>query len=174
MRNSPWSWLGDAQITIDSLESKTNELSSLHDAECCIITSTKLTKLEELVLELQSKINDDQIKVEIGNIMLNLPHSGKKWKGTWNAKRFYSLAYTTVPKCSAKYLQMVIPMIIAAFFHDINISRFYNNEDLRFVANLTPCDKMLDECVVFLNREYIFYRISTYIQAGAMGHLSHD
>ena len=89
MRNSPWSWLGDAQITIDSLESKTNELSSLHDAECCIITSTKLTKLEELVLELQSKINDDQIKVEIGNIMLNLPHSGKKWKGTWNAKRFY-------------------------------------------------------------------------------------
>ena len=115
--------LGNAQITIDSLESRSIELSSCHDSEIHIIT-VKLTKLEELVTEMKSKINYDQIKVKIRNIMLNLPHSTKKWKGTWNAKRYYSLAYTTIPKCSAKYLQMVIPIIIAAFFHDIDISQF--------------------------------------------------
>ena len=55
----------------------------------------------------------------------------------------------------------------------IDIAKYYKDEDLRFIANLTPCDKMLDECV-YLNREYIFYRISTYFEKGAMGHLSHD
>ena len=79
--------LGNAQITIDSLESRSIELSSCHDSEIHIIT-VKLTKLEELVTEMKSKINYDQIKVKIRNIMLNLPpHSAKKWKETWNAKR---------------------------------------------------------------------------------------
>ena len=78
--------LGNAQITIDSLESHSIELSSCHDSEICIITA-KLSKLEELVTEMKSEINNDQIKVKIGNIMLNLPpHSAKKWKETWNAK----------------------------------------------------------------------------------------
>ena len=87
--------LGNAQITNESLEFKIHELSSLHDSEIRIIT-VKLTKLEELVLQLKLKINEDRHKVNIGSIMLNLPESGKKWKGTCNSKRYYSLAYTTM------------------------------------------------------------------------------
>ena len=45
--------------------------------------------------------------------MLNLPNFGRKWKGTWNARRYYSLAYTIIPGCSAKYLHMAIPIIVA-------------------------------------------------------------
>ena len=68
---------------------------------------------------------------------------------------------------------MAIPIIIGSFFHDIDIMRYFNIDDLWFILNLTPCDKKLDECV-YLNREYIFYKISTYIECGEMGHLIHD
>ena len=105
--------------------------------------------------------------------MLNLPNLGRKWKGTWNARRYHSLVYTIIPGCSVKYLQMAIPSIIGDFFHDIKFTRYLKIDDLQFIVNLTPCDKKLDECV-YLNRKYIFYKISTYIESGAMGHLSHD
>ena len=68
---------------------------------------------------------------------------------------------------------MAIPIIIGAFFRDIDTTRYFKSNDLLFISKLTPCDKKLDECV-YLNREYIFYKISTYIGSGAMGHLIHD
>ena len=81
--------------------------------------------------------------------------------------------YTIITVWSEKYLQIAIPIITGAFIHDIDITRYFNSKDLQFIANLTPCDKILDKCV-YLNREYIFYRISTYIESGSMGHFSHD
>ena len=100
-------------------------------------------------------MRQDGDKVKLGETMLNLPNIGRKWKGTWTARRYYSLAYTIIPGCSAKYLQMAIPSIIGAFFHGIDITRYLKSEDLRFISNLTPCDKKIDECV-YLNRKYIF------------------
>ena len=67
---------------------------------------------------------------------------------------------------------MSIPSIIGALFHDINIKKYFKSDDLRFIANKKPCDKKLDKCV-YLNRD-CFYKISTYIESGAMGNLSHD
>ena len=78
-----------------------------------------------------------------------------------------------IPGWSTKYLQMATPIIIGAFFHNINIMRYFNSDDLWFITNLTPRDKKWDECD-YLNREYIYYTISTYIESGAMGNLSHD
>ena len=89
--------------------------------------------------------------------MLNLPNIGRKWKVTYNSCRYYSLAHTIIPSCSLKYLQMVIPIIIGAFFHDIDTTRYSNSNNLTFIANLTPCNKILDECA-YLNREYILYK----------------
>ena len=51
---------------------------------------------------------------------------------------------------------MAIPIIIGALFHDTKIMRYFNREDLRFITNLTPCNKILDE-YVYLNREYIYF-----------------
>ena len=94
--------------------------------------------------------------------MVNLPNIGRNWKWAWNARRYYSLAYMIIPDCPEKYLQMAIPIIIGAFFHDIDITRYFNSNDLWFIANLTQRDKKVEDCV-YLNREYIFYKILTYI-----------
>ena len=54
---------------------------------------------------LEEQVKADEEKVKIGTMILNLPTLAKKWKGTWNARRYYSLAaYTIIPGCSAKYL----------------------------------------------------------------------
>ena len=87
--------------------------------------------------------------------MLNLPNLGRKWKVTWNTRRYYSLAYTIITGCYKKYFQMALPSIIGDFFHAIDITRYFKSDDLRFIANLTPCNKKIDECV-YLNRENIF------------------
>ena len=168
----------NAQKLNDEMARKSIDLAksisaSLSTQSALDVITSKLSKTEQRVSMLEEQVKVDDEKVKIGTMILNLPTLAKKWKGTWNARRYSSLAYTTVPGCSAKYLQMAIPMSIAAFFHDIDIAKYYNDKDLRFIENLTPCDKMLDECV-YLNREYIFYRISTYFEKGAMGHLSYD
>ena len=105
--------------------------------------------------------------------MLNLPNIGRKWKGTCNAPHYYALAYTIIPGCSEKYLQMAIPRIIGAFFYDIDITRYFKSDDLQFIANLTPCNKNQMNAFFWTENIY-FYKISTYIEYGAMGHLSHD
>ena len=93
-------------------------------------------------------LRQDEDKVKIGETMLNLHNIGRKWKVTWNARRYYSLAYTIIPGCSEKYVQMTIPSIICALFHDIYIIRYFKSDDLKFLANLTPRDKKLDRCVL--------------------------
>ena len=83
--------------------------------------------------------------------MFKLTNLGSKWKGNHNTRCYYSLVYTIIPGCSEKYLQMAIPIIIGAFFHDIDITKYFNSDDLKFIANLTPCNKKLYE-FVYLNR----------------------
>ena len=68
---------------------------------------------------------------------------------------------------------MDIPIIISDLFCGIDITRYFKIDDLRFILNLTAYNYKLDECV-YLNREYIFYKILAYIEYGAMGDLSHD
>ena len=67
---------------------------------------------------------------------------------------------------------MAIPIIISAIFHDIDVTRYFNSDNLQFFVNLKKWDKKTDECV-YLNREYIFYRISTCIESVEMGRWSH-
>ena len=92
--------------------------------------------------------------------MLNLPNLGRKWKVTWNARRYYYLAYMIIPGCSAKYLQMAIPIIISAFFHDIDITRYFNSEDIGFIAILTPCDKISYERSLYEQRIHVLQNIN--------------
>ena len=119
------------------------------------IITGKLRILKQRFVILDEKLTQDEDKVKLGETMLNLPNLGRKWKETWNTHRYYSLAYTIITGCSKKYLQMAISSIVDAFFHDIYIMRYFKSDGLRFISNLTPCDKKLDECV-YLNREYIF------------------
>ena len=69
-------------------------------------------------------------------------------------------------------MQISIPTLIGDFFHGIDITKYVNIKDLKFIAYLTPCNKILDECV-YLNRDF-FYKISTYIESVAIIHLIHD
>ena len=156
----------NAQKLNDEMARKSIDLAksisaSLSTQSALDVITAKLSKTEQRVSMLEEQVKVDDEKVKIGTMILNLPTLAKKWKGTWNARRYYSLAYMTIPGCSAKYLQMAIPMLIAAFFHDIDIAKYYKDEDLRFIANLTPCDKMLDECVYLIGNTFFIEYLLT-------------
>ena len=92
------------------------------------IITGKLRRLEQRVRILEEKIIQDKEKVKLSETMLKLPNLTSKWKGIWNARCYYSLPYTIITGCSAKYLQMAIPIIIGAFFHDIDITIYFNSD----------------------------------------------
>ena len=75
--------LGNDQKMVSRLTKNENEKE--------IITG-KLRRLEQRVRILEEKIRQDKDKVKLGETMLNLPNIGRKWKGTWNTRRYYSLA----------------------------------------------------------------------------------
>ena len=118
---------------------------------------------EEKIRELETQIERDRTRVEIGNLILQLS-SSKAYRGTKMGKRLYGLACAQIPAASMKYLQMFIPLVIAAFLFDIGVARFFDNLD--FVPDLTPSDKVLSDCVLLLN-EHVLYKISTYMNKGA-------
>ena len=108
------------------------------------IITGDLRRLKQRVRIIEEKLRQDEDKVKLGEEILNLPNLVRKWRGTWNARCYYSLACTIIPGCSEKYLQMAIPSIICAFFHYIDIMRYFKRDDLRFFASIAPYDKELD------------------------------
>ena len=65
-----------------------------------------------------------------------------------------------IPTASANYLQLAIPVFIAAFLTDVGIADYFT--DLEWIAAITPSDKCLDTNML-LSQEYIFYKIASYI-----------
>ena len=66
---------------------------------------------------------------------------------------------------------MFIPLAICAFFFDIGIAEYFDS--LEFIADITPSDKKLDECVVLLS-EFILFKIGGYFNKGAVCSCGHD
>ena len=133
--------------------------------------SRKNEEQNEKITKLERKIEQDKVKVEIGEKILRLPQSFKRWPGSRSAKRFYGLAFAQIPAASAKYLQMFIPLVICAFFFDIGIAQYFDS--LEFIADITPSDKKLDECVLLL-AEFVFFKIGGYFNKGAVCSCGHD
>ena len=100
------------------------------------IITGKLRRLKQRFIILEEKLRQDEDKFKLGDTMLKLPNLRRNWKGTWNACRYYYLAYKIIPFCSAKYIQMAIPSIIGNFFHDIDIMRYLKSDNLQFIMNI--------------------------------------
>ena len=120
------------EMALKSIDLAKSVSASLSTQSALDAITAKLSKIEQRVSMLEEQVKADEEKVKIGTMILNLPMLAKKWKGTWNARRYYSLAYMIIPRCSAKYLQMAIPILaipilIAVFFHDINIAKYYKD-----------------------------------------------
>ena len=112
----------------------------------------------------------NQVTIDIGKKLLKLSET-KKWRGSICARRLYGLAYAQLPAASAKYVSQLIPVTIAAFFCDAGIDTHFEN--LEFIADTTPCDKKLSECVMLLH-ELVKYKIADYTNKGAIWSLVHD
>ena len=57
----------------------------------------------------------------------------KRWNPSMMGRYLFGLACSLIPAVSSKYLQMAIPLLIAAFFHDIGIA--LNFDSLDFYMN---------------------------------------
>eukprot|EP00957_Ditylum_brightwellii_P109482 8350092-Ditylum_brightwellii.AAC.1 len=66
---------------------------------------------------------------------------------------------------------MTIPMFIAALFHDVGISEFFDN--IKFIPLCTPSDKKLDKMILLLH-ELVMYKFATYCNKCAIVSICHD
>eukprot|EP00957_Ditylum_brightwellii_P002784 213882-Ditylum_brightwellii.AAC.1 len=125
------------------IEEKENEFVSLRQRNAVLqlqlfASSIVNRKKQECISKLKIAIAEDAIKTTLGEQMLSVPTRFKQWNGKKQGWRLYGLACAQIPSVSSKYLQITIPMFIAAFFHDVGISEFFDNH--KFIPLCTPCD----------------------------------
>ena len=116
----------------------------------------------------------NKTNVKIGKKIMSLPSSFCRWPANPASMRLYGLAFAQIPTTSARYLSLALPIFIAAFFHDIGLSQYFEGDErLEFIANITPCNKKIDECILLLH-EFLCYKIGSYVNKGAIMSCTHD
>ena len=151
---------------IDQLETEINNMKE----ENCIL-QCKLQQSTQKVESLNNNIKENRDKTVVGGIILNLPNTMKRWHPSSMGRYLYGLGWSYIPAASSRYLQMAIPIFIAAFFCDIGIGSMFDS--LAFLPTITPSNKALDQCVLLL-REFVLYMFAQYINNGTVISICHD